>query len=125
MFLLPTAALADCLPDAAGTTVTCQISDPDGYNGSAVNGLTVNVASGTNTVAGTISTGTGSVVNNEGDINVSGGTAISMGGGSSVNNATTATGAITGDIVFGATTEHAGQHRQQLPEPGRQQRYFR
>lgn len=100
--LIANPALADCLPNAGGTTVTCSTADPDGYNGSAVNALTVNVIPGA-TVAGTLSAGTGSAVNNEGGITVAG-TAISVGGGSVVTNASTATGIITGDVVFGATT---------------------
>lgn len=100
--LSPTAALADCLADASGTTVTCTTADPNGYDGSAVNTLTINVTP-SSTVSGTLLTGTGSAVNNEGGINVTG-TAISVGGGSIVNNASTSTGGITGDILFGATS---------------------
>ena len=99
----PSAALADCLANANGTSVDCLTADPDGYNGSATNGLTVSIFPGT-TVSGTISTGTGSAVNSEGAINVPAGTAISVGGGSTVNNASTATGIITGNVLFGATT---------------------
>jgi fibronectin-binding autotransporter adhesin len=105
MFLIPTAAMADCLPNVGGTVVNCTLSDIDGYNGSAVNGLTINVFNGATVSGGALSTGTGSVVNNTGDINVgAGNTAISAGGGSTVANATAATGAITGNILFGATT---------------------
>ena len=99
----PNPALADCLPDVAGTTVTCSTAGPTGYNGSAVNGLTVNVIPNA-LVSGTLSAGTGSAINNEGAITVAG-TAISAGGGSTVTNATTATGVIIGDVVFGATTD--------------------
>ena len=98
----PTPALADCLPNASGTTVNCTTSDPDGFNGSATNGLTINVNPST-TVSGTLSTGSASAVNNEGDVNVgSGNTAVSVGAGSTVTNASTATGGITGNILFGA-----------------------
>lgn len=104
-------ALADCLPNAGGTTVTCNINDPDGYNGSTVNGLTINVEPEA-LVEDTLSTGQNSAVNNEGEIDASAnsGVAISVGGGSTVSNAFTAqapaglvgSGGITGDIVFGA-----------------------
>ncbi|MEG3154478.1 autotransporter domain-containing protein [Sphingomonas sp. RB1R13] len=105
MFLIPTAAMADCLPNVGGTVVNCTLSDTDGYNGSAINGLTINVFNSATVSGGALSTGTGSVVNNTGDINVgAGNTAISVGGGSTVVNATAATGAITGNILFGATT---------------------
>ena len=105
MFLIPTAAMADCLPNVGGTVVNCTLSDTDGYNGSAINGLTINVFNSATVSGGALSTGTGSVVNNTGDINVgAGNTAISAGGGSTVVNATAATGAITGNILFGATT---------------------
>src|SRR5436190_10866224 len=88
---VPTAALADCLANAPGTTVTCSTADPDGYNGAAVNNLTINVIPSA-TVSGTLSAGTTSAVNNEGDINVgAGNTAVSVGGGSAVSNASTAT----------------------------------
>src|SRR5206468_4409699 len=75
----------------------------------------INVTPGA-TVSGTtllapapiLSAGTQSVVNNEGDIsNVgapAGSVAISLGGGSRVTEASTATGKITGDILFGAAT---------------------
>ena len=96
-FILPSAAMADCLPNAAGTTVTCSTSDPDGFNGSAINGLTINVIP-TATVSGTLSTGTVSAVNNEGGITAT--TAIAVGGGSTVSNASTATGVITGAVNF-------------------------
>ena len=99
-FVVPTTAMADCLPNVGGTVVNCNTSDPDGYNGSATNGLTINIAPSAN-VLGTLSTGTTGTVNNEGAVNVSG-TAITTGGGSTVTNATTATGAIVGDISFGA-----------------------
>ncbi|QXQ06454.1 autotransporter domain-containing protein [Sphingosinicellaceae bacterium] len=102
-FASPNAALADCLPDASGTTVTCSTADPDGYNGSAVNGLTVSIIPNT-IVGGTLSAGTGSAINNEGTITVAG-VAVSTGGGSTITNATTATGIITGDIVFGPATD--------------------
>jgi fibronectin-binding autotransporter adhesin len=102
--LAPTPALADCLPNASGTTITCTTSDPDGYNGSAISGLTINVDSTAASVNGTLSAGANSAVNNEGDIDVAG-TAIAVGGGSTVSNASTATGIIAGDITFAATTD--------------------
>ncbi len=100
--ILASPAWADCLASADGSTVTCSVADADGYNGSLVTGLTINVEPAAD-VTGTLSTGASSAVNNEGNINV-GGTAISVGGGSTVSNASTATGIITGDILFGATT---------------------
>src|SRR5437764_10299377 len=110
----PTAALADCLINATNDTVTCTTADTNGFQ-SGINLLTINVTPGA-TVSGTtlssagpiLSAGTQSVVNNEGDItNVgapAGSVAISMGGGSRVTEASTATGSITGDILFGAAT---------------------
>src|SRR4029077_19707314 len=80
---------------------------------SSINQLTISVIPGT-LVSGTtlpaaapiLSTGTASAINNEGNItNVgapAGSVAISVGGGSRVTNASTATGTITGDIQFGA-----------------------
>ena len=104
VMIVPTAAKADCLADASGTTVTCTTADPDGYNGSATNGLTVNVDNGA-VVNGTLLTGTDSAVNNEGEIDVgTGNTAIDVLGGTRVSNASTATGDITGNILFGSTT---------------------
>src|SRR5438874_3001719 len=110
--LAPTAAFADCLINATNDTVTCTTSDTNGFQ-SSINLLTINVTPGA-TVSGTtlvtaapiLSAGTQSVVNNEGDItNVgapAGSVAISLGGGSRVTEASTATGSITGDILFGA-----------------------
>ncbi len=43
--ILASPAWADCLPNASGTTVTCTTADTDGFNGSAINGLTINVTS--------------------------------------------------------------------------------
>ena len=102
--IVPTAAKADCLANSTGTTVTCTTADPDGYNGSATTGLTINVGSGA-IVNGTLLTGTASAVNNEGGVIVgAGNTAINVLGGSRVSNASTATGGITGNILFGSTT---------------------
>ena len=102
--IVPTAAKADCLADASGTTVTCTIADPDGFDGSAVNGLTINVDNGA-VVNGTLLSGTDSAVNNEGEVDVgAGNTAIDVLGGTRVSNASTATGDITGNIIFGSTT---------------------
>nr|NUR37703.1 hypothetical protein [Sphingomonas sp.] len=110
--LVPSPALADCLINATNDTVTCTTGDTDGYQ-SSINLLTINVTPGA-TVTGTtlssaaplLSAGTQSVVNDEGSIDVTGapaGTvAISLGGGSRVTQASTATGTITGDINFGA-----------------------
>ena len=100
-FVVPTAALADCLPNVGGTVVTCLLTDVAGYNGSAVNSLTINVENGAIVSNGLLSTGTTSTVNNTGTINLGSGTAISVGGGSTVNDAAAATGAISGNILFG------------------------
>src|SRR5689334_18880054 len=107
-FLVPSAAYADCLPDAAGTTVICNVSDPDGYQ-TSLNSVTIQVeplttvGTGATTPSPLLSAGTTSVVNNQAIIN-SGAVAISLGGGSTVNNAAASSGQITGDVVFGATT---------------------
>src|SRR5437870_3461627 len=80
-----TPALADCLPDAPGTTVTCQTTDPDGFQ-TTTNGVTITVNSGATVGTGAatpsplLSAGSVSVVNNNNVIN-SGATAISLGGG--------------------------------------------
>src|SRR3982751_2744911 len=108
----PTAAFADCLINATNDTVTCATADTNGFQ-SSINVLTINnlpgvVVSGTTLPSASpiLSTGTGSVVNNEGTVTVTGApagsVAISVGGGSRVTNASTATGGITGDINFGA-----------------------
>ncbi len=101
------AALADCLPSASGLTVTCTTADPDGYNGSAVDGLTINVTNGA-TVGGAtagplLQAGASSALNNEGSIVVTSGDAVTLGGGSTFTDAVTATGIITGNITLGQT----------------------
>lgn len=109
--LVPTAAYADCLPDAAGTTVVCNTADPDGFQ-TLLNGVTIRVepgalvGTGAATPSPLLSAGTDSVLNNEDTIN-SGAVAVSLGGGSTVNNAATGSGDIIGDVEFGSTT--AGQ----------------
>ena len=104
VLLMPTAARADCLADASGTTVTCTTADPDGYDGADTNGLTIDVVNGA-VINGTLLTGTDSAVNNEGEIDVGvGNTAIDVLGGTRVSNASTATGDITGNSLFGSTT---------------------
>ena len=112
--LAPTPAFADCLINATNDTVTCTTADTNGFQ-SSINLLTINVTPGA-TVSGTtllapapiLSAGTQSVVNNEGDIsNVgapAGSVAVSIGGGSRVTEASTATGSITGDINFGTAS---------------------
>ena len=111
VFLLPSAAYADCLPtNAAQTDVQCSTNDPDGYQ-TATNGVGITVLSGVTVGAGTgtpsplLAAGTGSLVGNFGNINSGvGSIAISLGGGSTVNNAAVPGGTITGDVVFGGTT---------------------
>ncbi|WP_293940612.1 hypothetical protein, partial [Sphingomonas sp.] len=56
-FIMPNAAMADCLPNVGGTVVTCLATDLDGYNGSAVNSLTINVNNGASVTGGALSTG--------------------------------------------------------------------
>ncbi len=69
-----TSALADCLPNAPGTTVTCNTTDADGFQ-TTTSGVTIQVQPGATvgTGAGTpsplLSAGTGSLVNNEETIN--------------------------------------------------------
>src|SRR5206468_12879916 len=73
-----TSALSHCLINATNDTVTCTTADTNGFQ-SAINLLTINVTPGA-TVSGTtlssaapiLSAGTQSVVNNEGDITVTG-----------------------------------------------------
>lgn len=112
LMLFPTAALADCLPNANGTNVNCVLADPDGYRAGTdhptVNGVTIEVLDGATVGAPAatgplLSAGTASAVNNQGRITTAAGqTAISLGGGSIVNNAATSLG-LTGNVVFGAT----------------------
>ena len=108
-FILPTAAYADCLPDAAGTTVICNTADPDGYQ-TTTNAVTIQVEPSTTVGTGAatpsplLQAGTDSVVNDEAIINSSA-TAISLGGGSTVNNSAANNGLINGDVVFGSTTD--------------------
>ena len=110
--MLPTPAFADCLINATNTTVTCSTADTNGFQ-SSFNLLTINVLPGVNVTGGTLpaaapilSAGNQSVVNNEGAISSAGAPAgsiaISLGGGSRVTEASTATGPIAGDIQFGA-----------------------
>ena len=64
------------------------------------------VGSGSATPSPLLSAGSTSVLNNYGAVN-SGATAVSLGGGGTVNNFTTSDtlfGVITGDVNFGATT---------------------
>ena len=107
--LLGTPALADCLPNTDGTLVICNTTAPTGYQ-TTTNSVTIQVEPSTTVGTGAatpsplLSAGTTSVVNNEGLIN-SGATAISLGGGSTVNNAAGgSSGDIIGNILFGATT---------------------
>src|SRR5947209_11122979 len=106
-FLIPTAAYADCNPDAPGTTVTCSGNDADGYQ-TPTNGVTINVVPaavvGQNapTPSPLVSAGSDSVVNNSGTIQ-SAATAISLGGGSTVNNLSSWPQRIIGNVDFGAT----------------------
>src|SRR6476659_486420 len=104
-----TPAFADCLPDVPGTTVVCNTTDPDGFQ-TTTNSVTIRVepaatvGTGAATPSPLLSAGTTSVLNNEGAIN-SGATAVSLGGGSTVNNAAGGSpGDIIGNVAFGATT---------------------
>ncbi|WP_219893696.1 beta strand repeat-containing protein [Aquisediminimonas profunda] len=99
LLAFPGVALADCLPNAGGTIVTCQTTDPDGYDGSAVSGLTINVGPGASVDGGSLQAGALSAVNNEGTLN---GADIFVGSGSRVSNAANAPGVITGNINFAA-----------------------
>jgi outer membrane autotransporter protein len=110
--LMPTAAWADC--NGVGTSVICSGTDPDAYQTSTT-GVTIDVqptaAVGTGGVTPSplLSAGSTSVLNNYGAVN-SGATAVSLGGGSTVNNFTTSDtlfGVITGDVDFAATTGSA------------------
>src|SRR5438270_4227446 len=102
----PTAALADCLPDASGQFILCQNAAPNGYQ-TTTNGVTITVdtaaivGTGAATPSPLLSAGTTSVVNNNNIIN-SGATAISLGANSTVNNAASGPGQITGAINFAA-----------------------
>jgi fibronectin-binding autotransporter adhesin len=107
--LIPTAAWADC--SGVGTSVICSGTDPDGYQ-TPTNGVTIDVQPGAAVGAGNatpsplLSAGSNTLLNNYGSVN-SGATAVSLGGGSTVNNFTTSDtlfGVITGDVDFGATT---------------------
>ncbi len=101
--ILPSAAQADCLPNVGNTIVTCQVLDTDGFDASALTNITVNVDP-LATVNGTLKVGTPGTLNNEGLIDVFGGTAIDALGGVTINNAATGPGTIIGDITMGATT---------------------
>src|SRR6059058_6238358 len=65
----PTAALADCLPDASGQFILCQNAAPNGYQ-TTTNGVTITVdtaatvGTGAATPSPLLSAGTTSVVNN-------------------------------------------------------------
>ena len=109
VFFGSTPAFADCLPDVAGTTVICNTTDPDGFQ-TTTNSVTIRVqplttvGTGAATPSPLLSAGTTSILNNEGLIN-SGATAVSLGGGSTVNNAAGGgSGDIIGNVLFGNTT---------------------
>src|SRR3954454_16459154 len=93
-------AWADCLPDTTGTQIQCNTTDPDGFQ-TPTNSVTIRVeptatvGTGAATPSPLLSAGTTSVLNNEGTIS-SAATAVSLGGGSTVNNAA---GGSPGDII--------------------------
>ena len=107
---MPTAAFADA------TEQVRRASYVPGTDPTAIRprrtGLTIDVqpgaavGTGSATPSPLLSAGSTSVLNNYGAVN-SGATAVSLGGGSTVNNFTTSDtlfGVITGDVAFGATT---------------------
>jgi outer membrane autotransporter protein len=104
-FLCPSPAFADCA--SSGSTINCTGSDADGYQ-TSTNGITVNVVPGaavglnTLTPSPLLSSGTSSVLNNQGSIS-SAAVAVSLGGGSTVNNLASWPDRIIGEIDFGAT----------------------
>ncbi len=102
--LFSQAAWAGCVADATGLNVSCTTSST-GYSATASN-TAITVTSGTSiTGTGLVASGSNSSVDNLGTINTGAGvTAISLGGGGLVTQEATASGAITGNILFAATT---------------------
>src|SRR2546428_246501 len=82
-----TPALADCLPDAPGTTVTCQTTDPDGFQ-TTTNGVTI---------TGNASSSGNTTVNNSGTLTGN----VTLGAG---NDTITNTGTMNGTTDMGAGT---------------------
>jgi autotransporter-associated beta strand protein len=96
--LVSTPALADCLPNAQGTIVTCNANDPDGFL--AGDGVTIAVSPGA-TVDGPLGVGLAGRINNEGIVGNTGLSALTAGGGSTVVNTRIAT--VNGTLDYGAT----------------------
>lgn len=102
LLMFPTAAFADCLPNAGGTIVACNADDPDGYL--AGDGVTINVNPAA-TVDGPLTVGIAGRVNIEGVVGNTGNSTVTVGGNSTVANTRIAT--LNGAVVAGATA--AGQ----------------
>ena len=102
LLLFPTAAFADCLPNASGTIVACNANDPDGFLAGDAVTINVNPAA---TVDGPLTVGIAGRVNNEGIIGNTGASTVTTGGNSTFSNTRVAT--INGAVVMGTTT--AGQ----------------
>jgi hypothetical protein len=122
MFLIPTAAMADCVSQAPvdPNQVVCDNPGTAGWNGAATNNLIVTLNPGSTTLTNVggpavISAGTGSaVINFSGNFVPSGTTvygidagspsaaAVDVGGGSAVTN--TSGSAIQGTVTFGTAT---------------------
>lgn len=99
---MATPALADCALDSTGTIVTCT-STSTGFSATTP-GTKITVSSGASvTGTGLSASGVGSSVYNIGTINTGAGvTAINLNGGNgTVTQDAAATGAITGNIIFG------------------------
>jgi uncharacterized protein with beta-barrel porin domain len=105
--LFSSAAQADCVADASASTVSCT-STSTGFSTSSAN-VAISVASGASvTGTGLQAVGAHTSIDNLGTINTgSGTTAILVGGNSTITQEAAATGAITGNITFGAAL--AGQ----------------
>jgi uncharacterized protein YhjY with autotransporter beta-barrel domain len=104
MTLFSGTAWADCVADTTGQTVSCT-SSSTGYSTSAP-GVAVTVTNGASvTGSGLQAVGANSSVDTLGTINTgSGTTAVSLGGNGTVTEEAAASGAITGNILFGAAT---------------------
>ena len=102
LLMFPTAAFADCLPNASGTIVACNANDPDGFIAGDAVTINVNPAA---TVDGPLTVGVAGRVNNEGIIGNTGNSTVTTGGNSTVANTRVAT--LNGAVVMGSTA--AGQ----------------
>lgn len=99
LFWLAQPAFAQCVPDSAGTTVTCSGTSTGYQNGAS--GVTLNTASGA-TIGGQVILGSSGTANNAGTITAAaGGATVQLGSNSNLNNtgSLTSTGSTVGSAA--------------------------